>query len=163
MSSRRRLLQTWMRQVEVLLPAVRVTQARVLALFGLGMLWAGTVRLNQVAAALPLGVRVSSTERRLGRFLANPAVSGERLWRPLLPSLLAPWAGQEVTLVFDPTPVGRTWTLLWVGIACHRRVLPLAWRLVPVNACALESGCYGLRRGYSELHGASELRAVRGP
>lgn len=26
--------------------------------------------------------------------------------------------------------------------------------------CALSSGCYGLRRGYYELHGAAELRAV---
>lgn len=27
--------------------------------------------------------------------------------------------------------------------------------------CALETSCYGLRRGYMELHGAGELRAVR--
>lgn len=27
--------------------------------------------------------------------------------------------------------------------------------------CALSAGCYGLRRGYWELHGGSELRAVR--
>jgi hypothetical protein len=120
-----------MRQVEALLSGVRVTHARVLALFALRMLWAGTVRRNQVAAALPLGVRVLSTERRLGRFLANAAVSVETLWPTLLPSLLAPWAGQEVTLVFDPTPLWRTWTLLWIGLAQHRRVLPLAWRLVP--------------------------------
>jgi MoaA/NifB/PqqE/SkfB family radical SAM enzyme len=29
-------------------------------------------------------------------------------------------------------------------------------------ACALEAGCYGIRRGYAELHGAGELRAVQG-
>jgi MoaA/NifB/PqqE/SkfB family radical SAM enzyme len=28
------------------------------------------------------------------------------------------------------------------------------------RSCALEAGCYGLRRGYMELHGAGELRAV---
>ena len=55
----------------------------------------------------------------------------ETLWQPLLPVLLTSWAGQEITLVFDPTPLGSTWTVLWVGIAQHRRVLPLAWRLVP--------------------------------
>jgi hypothetical protein len=120
-----------MRQVEALLPEERVSRVQVLALFTLGMLWAGTVRLNQVAAVVPLGVRVSSTERRLGRFLANPLVTLETLWQPLLPVLLAPWAGQEITLVFDPTPLGSHWTVLWVGIAHHRRVLPLAWRLVP--------------------------------
>lgn len=131
MASRWRVLHDWTRQVEALLPGVRVTQVRVLALFTLGMVWAGTVRLNQVAAALPLGVRVPSTERRLGRFLANAQVAVETLWQPLLPVVLAPWAGQEITLVFDPTPLGARWTVLWVGIAHHRRVLPLAWRLVP--------------------------------
>jgi hypothetical protein len=130
-SSRLRVLHDWMRQVEALLPGVRVTQVRVLALFTVGMLWAGTVRLNQVAAVLPLGVRVPSIERRLGRFLANTHVGVATLWQPVLPVLLAPWAGQEITLVFDPTPPGSTWTVLWVGIAQHRRVLPLAWRLVP--------------------------------
>jgi hypothetical protein len=70
------------------LPAERITRIRVVALLSLGMLWAGTVRINQVAAALPLGVRVPSTERRLRRFLANAAVSPQRPWWPLLPVLL---------------------------------------------------------------------------
>lgn len=131
MSSRWQVWHDWTVQLRALLPALRITQVRLLALFVVGMSEAGTVRLHQVAAALPLPVRVPSTERRLGRFLANAAISGERVWQPLLPVLLAPWAGQAVTLVFDPTPLGKTWTVLWVGIVCHRRVLPLAWRLVP--------------------------------
>ena len=131
MSARLGLLHAWMRQVEALLPTVRVTRVRVLALFALGMIWAETVRLHRVAAALPLGVRVPSRERRLRRFLANPAVSVETLWQPLLPHLLGRWAGQEVVLVFDPTPYRGSWTVLWVGIVVHRRVLPLTWRLVP--------------------------------
>jgi hypothetical protein len=130
-SSRWKVLHDWMRHVAVLVPGVRVTRTRVLALFALGMREAGTVGLNPVAAALPLGVRVPSTERRLRRFLANPHVSVATLWQPVLPALLAPWAGQEVTLVCDPTPLGAQWTVLWVGIVCHRRVLPVAWRLVP--------------------------------
>lgn len=131
MSSRLRLLHAWMGQVEAMLPGVRVTRCRVLALFSVGMMWAGTVRLHQVAAALPLGVRVPSTERRLRRFLDNAAVGAATVWEPLLPALLRRWAGQEVTLVFDPTPHRGDWTVLWIGIVVHRRVLPLAWRLVP--------------------------------
>jgi hypothetical protein len=130
-SARLRLLHAWLQQVEGLLPEVRVTRVRVLALFAVGMSWAGTVRVHQVAAALPLGVRVPSTERRLRRLLANPAVTVETLWRPLLPHLLRRWAGQEVVLVFDPTPYRTDWTVLWVGIVVHRRVLPLSWHLVP--------------------------------
>jgi hypothetical protein len=125
------LLHAWTRQVDALLPAVRVTRVGVLALFALGMIWAETVRVYRVAAALPLPARVPSTERRLRRFLANPGVRVETLWQPLLPVLLRRWAGQEVVLVFDPTPYRGAWTVLWVGIVVHRRVLPLSWRLVP--------------------------------
>lgn len=131
MSSQREVLHEWTAQLRALLPEVRLSRIRGLALFTVGMSEAGTVRLNQVAATVPLPARVPSTERRLRRFLANPAVTGAALWQPLLPTLLAPWAGQELTLVFDPTPLGANWTVLWIGIVVHRRVLPLAWRLVP--------------------------------
>ena len=131
MPGQREVLHAWTAQLRALLPQERLSRVRGLAVFTLGMSEAGTVRLNQVAAALPLGVRVPSTERRLSRFLANPAVGVATLWQPLLPALLAPWAGQDLTLVFDPTPLGTRWTVLWVGIVCHRRVLPLAWQLVP--------------------------------
>ena len=131
MSRRVRVLHEWTAQLQTLLPGERITRVRGLALFAVGMIWAGTVRVNHTAAALPLGVRLSSTERRLRRFLANRFVSVATLWTPLLPALLRSWAGQAVTLVFDPTPLGRDWTVLWVGIVVHRRVLPLAWTLVP--------------------------------
>lgn len=131
MSARWRLLHAWMAQVEALVPGERVTRVRVLALFALGMIWAGSARAHRVAAALPLPARVPSTERRLRRFLANPAVTVAALWQPLLPILLARWAGREVTLVFDPTPHRSEWTVLWIGLVVHRRVLPLTWCLVP--------------------------------
>jgi hypothetical protein len=143
------------------------------------MLWAGTVRVNQVAAALPLAVRVPSRERRLRRFLANPAVSQSTLWWPLLPWLLARFAGQEVLLVFDPTPYRGAWTVLWVGIVVHRRVLPLTWRIVPQQeawpdrlgpllaglltpiAAALPPGCAVTLLGDCGLSGPSFLDTTR--
>lgn len=120
MSTHQQVLHAWSAQLHALLPNVRMTRVRGLALFACGM-----------ARALPLGVRVLSTERRLRRFLANPQVTVAALWQPLLPSLLARWAEREAVLVFDPTPFGATWTILWVGIVVHRRVLPLTWQLVP--------------------------------
>ena len=110
MSTHQQVLHAWSAQLHALLPNVRMTRVRGLALFACGMARAGTVRVNRVARALPLGVRVLSTERRLRRFLANPQVTVAALWQPLLPSLLARWAEREAVLVFDPTPFGATWT-----------------------------------------------------
>lgn len=134
MQTRIRLLHDWTRQVRALLPGVRASRTAVLAVFALGMLWAGSVTLLRVAAVLPLAATDPSTERRLRRWLANPAVVVAELWRPLLPALLANKAEQEIVLVFDPTPQNGTAAVLVLGIVDHRRVLPLAWRVLPQQA-----------------------------
>jgi hypothetical protein len=131
MQTRLRLLHTWQAQLRTLLPTVRASRTKVLALFTLGILWAGTVRLPRVAAALPLPVADPSTERRLRRWLANAKVTVSEVWPPLLPCLLADKRGQEVLLVYDPTPQNADATLLVIGIVDHKRVLPLSWRVVP--------------------------------
>ena len=131
MSSRVKGLHAWMDQVESLLPDERATRCRVLALFAAGIVWAGSVTLLKVAAALPLPAADPSTERRLKRFLTNPAVTVAALWQPLLPALLRGVGQQEVLLVFDPTPYRGCATILVVGLICRHRVLPLVWRVVP--------------------------------
>jgi hypothetical protein len=173
------LLHEWTAQVRTLVPEERLTRVRVLALLSLGMIWAGTVRLNQVAATLPLGARVPSTERRLRRFVDNAAVSQATLWWPLLPAMVRRWAGTEVLLVFDPTPYRGSFTVLWVGIVVHRRVLPLTWSIVPQQepwpdtlapllrtllapiAAALPPGCQVTLIGDAGLSGPSFLDTVR--
>jgi hypothetical protein len=133
-SSRRQVLHDWVRQVEALLPAARVTRSRVLALGALGMLWSGSVTLLKVAAALPLAASDPSLERRLRRWLTNPQVSQETLWQPLLPTLLAGLGHREVVFVFDPTPYRDEATILCLGVVCRHRILPLAWQVLPQQA-----------------------------
>jgi hypothetical protein len=128
------VLHAWVRQVESVLPGERVTRVRVLALFAAGVLWAGSVTLLKVAAALPLPATDPSTERRLKRFLTNPRVTVAALWQPLLPALLRGLGQREVVLVFDPTPYRGAATILVVGVVVRHRVLPLVWRVVPQQA-----------------------------
>lgn len=134
MSPRLRLLHTFTDQLIAVVPTVRVTQVRPLALFVLGLLWSGQIHLRGIAAALPLAVADASTERRLHRWLRNARVAVAPLWRELLPSLLASRAGQPLLLVLDPTPHTDEATILELGLVCRRRTLPLAWRVVPQQA-----------------------------
>ncbi|MFN8593847.1 MAG: hypothetical protein U0031_20495 [Thermomicrobiales bacterium] len=64
------------------------------------------------------------------RFLANPAVTVAALWQPLLPILLARWAGARSRWC-SIRPPSNWWTVLWIGLVVHRRVLPLTWCTVP--------------------------------
>lgn len=154
MQTRLRLLHTWQRQLRLLLPTVRATRVAVLALLSLGILWAGAVGLPRVAAALPLPVADPSTERRLRRWLANPGVVVRELWAPLLPRLLADKRGQEVLLVFDPTPQNAAATVLVLGVVDHKRVLPVAWRVVPQQEPWPERQIAYLRALFAEVAAA---------
>ncbi len=113
------------------LPDQRATRVATPALVAVGILWASSVSLRGVAAALPLAATDPSTEQRLRRWPANPAVDPRALWRPLLPSLLADEAGREAGLVFDPSPHRDRSTRLCLGLIRHKRALPVAWRVVP--------------------------------
>lgn len=131
MSPRLTIVQNVAHHLHQLLPGIRVTRSRTLAVLVLGMLWAGVVSLPRIAAVVPLAARPASRERRLQRWLANNAVDVRAIWRTLLPVLLAGKTTQELTIVFDPTPHNDRFTLLVLGLVVHRRVVPIAWRLVP--------------------------------
>lgn len=131
MSSRQAIVQRLVDQLHVLLPGVRITRVRTLALLVLGLLWAETVALPRIAAELPEAATDPSRERRLRRWLSNPHVAVGPFWRMLLPTLLAHLAGRKVILVFDPTPFTTRATILVLGLVHGHRILPLAWRTVP--------------------------------
>lgn len=134
MPSRPRLLHSFTDQLAQLLPQERITRVRPLALLVLGLLWAGTVSLPRIAATLPLPATDPSIERRVRRWLANPAVRVKSWWRTVLPSLLAGLAGREVTLIFDPTAYDDRGTVLVLGLVDRHRVLPVSWRVMPATA-----------------------------
>lgn len=142
MQTRLQLLHTWTNQLQTLVPTVRVTRVRVLALFSLALCWTTSTALIRLAASLPLPAADLSTERRLRRWLANPGVVVADLWTPLVRSLLTRHHDQEVTLVFDPTNQTDHATVAVLGLVVHRRALPLAWMVLPGQTtwpCSLEA------------------------
>lgn len=154
MPPRVRLLHEWTAQLSALVAGVRVTQVRPLALFVVGVVWAGRVSLRAVAAALPLAAADASTEQRLRRWLVNPRVSVAALWQGLLPALLAGRAGQELLLVLDPTPHNGEATILSLGLVCRRRVLPVAWRVLPQQSPWPQAQITYLRAMFAEVAAA---------
>jgi hypothetical protein len=131
MQPRLELLPSWTAQLQGLLPDLRLTRLRVLALFSLGLVWAETTTLGRIAATLPLTAHDLSTERRLRRWLANPTMAVVPTWQPLLSALVARLGQREVLVVFDPTPYRDAWTILMLSLVVHRRTVPLAWHVVP--------------------------------
>ena len=108
-----------------------MTRVRALAALSPGLLRAGRTALTAAAAAVPGRARDPNTERRFRRWLANRRVPVTALWRPLIRTLLAGRAGTDVLLVLDPTPHNDVATVLTLGVVVHKRVLPVAWHVLP--------------------------------
>jgi hypothetical protein len=72
-----------------------------------------------------------SIERRLQRFIANERIDVAACWKAFLEQVLPFWQNKEVVLVLACTPFRETYTILYLGLLVHRRVLPLAWKIMP--------------------------------
>jgi len=96
-----------------------------------GLYWGRSVYLSYIARKLPIRAQKLSLERRLRRFLDNPAVRVREWYHPTAVWLLRSAAsGGAIHLVMDSTKVSFDYRLLMVGVAHHRRTLPLAWTWV---------------------------------
>jgi transcriptional regulator with XRE-family HTH domain len=97
----------------------------------MGILGARSVQTGRLAAYIPLRVKKMSIVRRMERFLDNGAVRVRAWYEPIARWLVtAAGVSGEVALVLDSTKVSAHHRLVMVGIAYHRRVVPLAWSWV---------------------------------
>ena len=81
-----------------------------------------------------------SIERRLQRLIVNERIDPLQCWQAFLQQILPFWQKKEVILVLDCTPYCDDWTIVYVGLLVHRRVLPLAWKIMPQLKAAKAEG-----------------------
>ena len=97
----------------------------------MGILGARSVQTGRLAAYIPLRVKKLSIVRRMERFLDNGAVRVRAWYEPIARWLVsAASVTGEVALVLDSTKVSPHHRLVMVGMAYHKRVIPLAWTWV---------------------------------
>jgi len=127
------LCTVWHEQVKEFFTNLHGHQSRVLAMFVWGAIQAKSIVVQQVAEELlaESGAKCESIERRLRRFLANNRVDAKETWEYLLARVLPYWKGKKVTLVIDITPFEEHAQVIYVGLLQKKRVLPLAWRVMP--------------------------------
>lgn len=87
--------------------------------------------LANLALGLPVVGRRENLIQRLRRFLKNRQLSWQRGYGQLVRHLFAHWQGAEVALVMDRTDLGQRWSILVLGAAYRKRLLPLCWRVLP--------------------------------
>jgi hypothetical protein len=109
-------------------------QLQNLALLCYALAFGRDCHLANLALELPLVGRRSSLEQRLQRSLRNGRFAVHRCYAPLGRQLLANWSGAELCLVLDRTDIKDEVSLLLVGAAYHKRLLPLTWHVLRFGA-----------------------------
>lgn len=126
-----RLYHLWFQQIEQMWSHLRLTQRRNLAYLLVGIYLSKSVALNDIALKIPGQAVEVSVQRRLSRFLGNPAIQVRACYDPLVEPLLEQISKNgTVRLLVDGTKVGNGHQLLMVSVAYRRRSIPVAWTWV---------------------------------
>lgn len=104
-------------------------QLRNLAMLCVALATSPDCHLGTLALRLPLSARRDSLIQHLRRWLRR-APSWESAYRPLAAQLLANWPLAEIALVMDRTDLAPHCSILSLGVAYGKRVLPLTWQVM---------------------------------
>lgn len=102
-----------------------------LALWCQGLATSPDCHLTNVALGLPIPGQRANLVQRLRRFLDQGLLSWTNSYGHLVRHIFAHWQGCEVVLVMDRTDLGQQWSILTLGCAYRKRLLPMTWRILP--------------------------------
>jgi len=127
------LCTVWQEQVKEFFANLHGHQSKNLALFVYGAIQAKSIVVQHVAEEVleESDAKCESIERRLRRFLANERIETKETWDIFLQKVLAYWKGKKVYLVLDLTPFEEHAQIVYIGLLQEKRVLPLAWEVMP--------------------------------
>ncbi len=110
-------------------PGERKTRLVNWALTVWGLLRARSAMIPDIAAQLPLPIQANSREKRLCRWLDNPAVEVAGFFAPVARCVLKclAEAGAPLRLLIDRVEVENRQNLLIVCVAYRQRAFPLLW------------------------------------
>ncbi len=90
------------------------------------------MRIERLAACLPLPILFESRRRHLQRFLILPQFSVVLIWLPIIKGIIRTQMkiGNQLILTVDRTQ-WRTNNLLMVSVIWSKRAWPVYWQFIP--------------------------------
>lgn len=134
----------WLKTIMHHLPHLSKPQARVLALWTLGMVLARSCALSAVGHLLASGMnrKEQSVRQQLREWYYNTKrkrgdkrqeLNVETCFAPLLGWVVSQWHGTQLALAIDATAVGVRFVVLAVSVVYRGCAIPVAWVVLPAN------------------------------
>jgi hypothetical protein len=102
--------------------------------------------LATLALGLPLPSRREHLIQHLRHTLKNKHLQPADCYQPLVKHLFAAWSDREINLVMDRTDLGNRSSVLTLGVAHRKRLVPLAWDVLPFGDISGEEQSTLLKR-----------------
>lgn len=128
-----------------------------LALLSQALAVSPNCHLASLALALPVPGQRENLIQRLRRMLSQTPDWGD-WYGPVVKHLFGHWTGAEVALVMDRTDLANRWSLLTLGAAHAKRLLPLCWTVLPFGGTSAEVQLGLLRQVQPYLPAADRVR-----
>jgi hypothetical protein len=136
-------LVTWRKVIGEHLPNLSQPEARVLALWSLGMVLAQGCGLKSVSLylAAALGKKDNSVRQQLREFYFEAGAKAgkqrrelevEACFGPLLEWVMERWEGRQLALGLDATQLGQRFVVLCVSVLYRGCAIPVAWMVLPM-------------------------------
>lgn len=133
--------QEWTERVQEAFPHLSKPQARVLAVFSLGMVFARSCALNAVSGFLAVALEQerNTVRQRLREWCWNAEdkagkkrqqVVVEDCFVPLLGWVLRHWQGTQLALALDATTLGDRFAVLAISVVYRGCAIPVAWKVL---------------------------------
>ncbi len=134
----------WTNTVTTHFPQLSKPQARVLALWSLGMVVARSCALSAVSALLAqwLERKPNTVRQQLREFCYEAAAKRgaprqelvvETCFAPLLAWVLSGWEGSQLALALDATTLGQRFIVLALSVRYRGCAIPVAWTVLPAG------------------------------
>jgi hypothetical protein len=94
--------------------------------------------LATLALDLPFAGQRENLVQRLRRFLKTEQLHPLECYGPLVQHLFRQWPDREVNLVMDRTDLEHRLSVLALGVAYRKRLLPLGWQLLPFGSSSAD-------------------------
>jgi len=140
MSSPKRLYHELLKMLKPLGKWGRPELLETLALLMTGIFGSEDVRLNRIAARVPLAIKEESVAQRFRRWLKNPRVDVRVIYDPVARQMLASLRHTRVRIQIDRSVFDDRFNTLICSLSFRKRALPLLWMVLPHegNATFLE-------------------------
>lgn len=129
----RQVIYQMQTQIESLLPCFHRSHRRNLASMVVGMCYARSVNLPQIASfAKPANIQLEARVQRFERVVQCPKLVPLEALKPVSKRVLATLGkNQPLMILMDRSMINDTLNLLWISVGFQGRALPLGWVLVP--------------------------------